>query len=164
MFDVESDSVEVIVSDFTYMINRITRMPKSKRRALMKHVCDGYASANFGYEGYEGGKLLTLDEGDHLLWLCHRLCESMGLSQFDHYPLEEIYMYPVSKEETPEERAKSLENRAVRSYQRQERYPASGALAVAREVVQFYNRGKLLKFWKEVTQLLERKSVAELNA
>jgi hypothetical protein len=164
MFDVESDSVEVIVSDFTYMIKRITGMPKSKRRSLMKHACDGYASANFGYEGYEGGKMLALDEGEHLLWLCHLLCESMGLMPFDHYPLEEIYTYPVSKGETPEERVKSLENRAVRSYQKIERYPSSGALSVAREVVQFYNSGKLLKFWKEVTQLLERKSVAELNA
>jgi hypothetical protein len=131
----------------------------------MKHACDGYASANFGYEGYEGGKLLALDEGDHLLWLCHLTLREHGPDARSTTTLWRRSTRTPSRRGRRQRRGRSLWRTGpfapIRGI---ERYPASGALAVAREVVQFYNRGKLLKFWKEVTQLLERKSVAELNA
>lgn len=162
-----AETREEIADKFLREVHRLENLYKREKFLLMRHLYNGYASANFGYEKFERGTILSLEEGDTLKWLADRLAKSMGLCEFDHYTLEEFYSHPVKDGETCEDRVKALKMRAVSHYSKGEHHvAASAALMVARQVIQIHPTNKQTKdrkLWKQVVKELEAQSAKELK-
>ncbi len=144
-----------VISKFLHQYRQIERLKKTERRALLRRLCDGYASANFGYEDKDDN--YTLDEADLLKHLADFVCKTLGISAFDHYALEEIYQHPVGKDETPEQRAKALETRNYKQVAIGTIQTAHAAHVLAVEITNFYVSGKKLGFWLDVVKVLKTK-------
>lgn len=148
-----AEKITDIMSDYMYFFRRVGQLSRRERRSLLRLLCDGYASANFGYEGVDYS--YTLDEGDLLKTLIDYVCRSMFIAPLDHYALEEIYVHPVVKDETPEQRYKALEDRdyehhGVSSIQR-----THLVVKLANQIAGFYDKGKKRQFWLAVEKLAQ---------
>lgn len=161
------DKAEVMADKFLRDVRAMENLYKRDRFYLMRHLYDGYASANFGYEKFERGTILSLDEAEVLKWLADRLAKSLGLCEFDHYSLEEFYSHPMKEGEASTDRVKALKMRAVDYYHKgSKELSASAALMVAREIIQIHPTNRQTKrrsFWKQVVKELEAESAKELK-
>lgn len=134
-----------LTNEFLRFFTRIDTLSKPDRRRLLKYLCDGYASASFGYEC---DQCRTLDESDNMKVLIDHVAKSLGLPEFDHYTLEEVYQRPVQKGEHVQKRADDLISRC-----RSMGEWASGAWMakkLAAELAQFYQKGSNRTFWEAV--------------
>lgn len=143
------------VNDYLDIFSRALTIPRPERRELLKYLLDGYASANFAYEG-EDEQVRTLEEADLMKVFADVLSNDLEGIAFDHYSLEEIYSYPVEKNETVQARVIGLLNRSRDYAKVDHNRAASSALHYAKQIQCFYKISTKLKtFWQGVIVHLE---------
>lgn len=142
-----------LTNQFLGLLESYTKMPKPERRRFLKYLCDGYASASFGYEC---DQCRSLDEADQMKYLIDHVAKSLGLPEFDHYTLEEVYTRPVQKGEDAAKRASDLISRC-RSSRGWDKGPWV-AQKLAKEVSAFYQKGDNRTFWNYVHAIIEKEN------
>lgn len=133
----------------------IEMLRRSRKKALLLYMMEGYASANYGHDCDQN---TTLDDADILMAYMVRLARDLGIDEFSYQTIETEFSSPPEKDETPDQRAGKMIARAPSS-------PSgiSGMCevkGVAASLAQLHRGSKRGQWWAQVASIISTKITA----